>query len=543
MAATYVNQYQRTRELRQLDAAIAYELQAVKTTSPEGPQYPVYLVNLGTWYILRYQNLEDLTDLGQALYHLERSELLTGNDHSVKSRLHSMLGEVYRIQFDVFRRLEDIDKAIEHQANAVSRTPDSNPDKYAVLQNLGNSFDSRFKHTSDLSDLDQAIYYMEHATKCYSEKHPNRWAIFSSLGNLHYARHYPQEGRFSPPDLDQAILYKLKANLDLPDHHAAKCEVLNTLASQLRDRYKLSHNENDRLVAVDSSRQAAQSKTGHPRERSKAARFWAMMLVGNGQIKPGLDVYQYFMELVPLVVWLGLKVLGRFEHTSYVTDTALEACCFAALHSEYRRALELLEQGRCIIWNQILQLRTPLDELKLVDPTLAKRLASVSKELHDATALNSTINYTDTLERIEDAAQRHRRLAEEWELLIQRASSLPSMAGLLTAKTSEHLVTAAHSGAVVVINVHSNACHALVVRESSTCVEGLTLTLTDKEVALAFRNLSDAIRRSGRKERGIKCKPNVGCESHIADTLKMLWFNIAKPILLFLRYVVCTIAI
>lgn len=47
-------------------------------------------------------------------------------------------------------------------------------------------------------------------------------------------------------------------------------------------------------------------------------------------------------------------------------------------------ALGWLEQGRSIVWGQLLDFRSPVDELHTVDPGLADRLAQVSVELENA---------------------------------------------------------------------------------------------------------------------------------------------------------------
>ena len=42
------------------------------------------------------------------------------------------------------------------------------------------------------------------------------------------------------------------------------------------------------------------------------------------------------------------------------------------------------EHGRCLIWNQLNNLRTPLDELYVYDPGLADHFSRVSRALENA---------------------------------------------------------------------------------------------------------------------------------------------------------------
>ena len=51
-----------------------------------------------------------------------------------------------------------------------------------------------------------------------------------------------------------------------------------------------------------------------------------------------------------------------------------------------RRAVEWLEQGRRVIWGQLLHLTTPLDELWLASPDLADQFERLSGALLESSA-------------------------------------------------------------------------------------------------------------------------------------------------------------
>lgn len=53
----------------------------------------------------------------------------------------------------------------------------------------------------------------------------------------------------------------------------------------------------------------------------------------------------------------------------------------ASAAEQYETALEWLEQGCSIVWDQLLSLRTLIDALHAVDPTLANVLTRVSMAL------------------------------------------------------------------------------------------------------------------------------------------------------------------
>ena len=78
-----------------------------------------------------------------------------------------------------------------------------------------------------------------------------------------------------------------------------------------------------------------------------------------------------------------------------------------------------MEQGRSIVWNQILSLLSPVDALRVEDPTLADALVRVSMTLEHASTGGSAIQWLPMHSpnelSMEEAAQQHRRLPEEWE--------------------------------------------------------------------------------------------------------------------------------
>ena len=77
-----------------------------------------------------------------------------------------------------------------------------------------------------------------------------------------------------------------------------------------------------------------------------------------------LDAYSTLIDLLPRVVWLGRTVEQRYQDISSIGDAVAEAAAAAISLGEPNLALEWLEQGRSIVWGQILQLRTPLGDLR-----------------------------------------------------------------------------------------------------------------------------------------------------------------------------------
>ncbi|KAG8729303.1 hypothetical protein FRC10_004079 [Ceratobasidium sp. 414] len=327
----------------------------------------------------------------------------------------------------------------------------------------------------------------------------------------------------------------------LPDGHAYRLGILNSLGHALLERFNRMDDAADISRSIDSFRQAAQSSAGSPLQRSKAARQWAKHCFLH-EPQSSLEAYHYFMALIPQVVWLGLARDHRYEQVADIADMVLEGVTAAITLQAYNQVLEWLEQGRSIIWNQLLQLWSPFDQLSVVNATLAEELKDVANQLEGAATLDSSMSEEHPgPSPLEDAAQRHRRLAEQWEKLVHRAQSLPGMNDFLAPKSSSELVTAARTGAVVVVTVHRLRCAALVVTPGAIDVGCVQLgTLSYDKITEACDRLLD--QRHGRTRAKRKFTKDKKSKNEHGKILNMLWTDIAKPVLDFLGYstVLCT---
>jgi hypothetical protein len=91
--------------------------------------------------------------------------------------------------------------------------------------------------------------------------------------------------------------------------------------------------------------------------------------------------YQSAIQLLPAVAWLGLDRAtqeARLESASDLTRDGA-ACLMAA--GDGSGALMSLEQGRGVLWSQLLQLRQDRAELEQAHPELAARLQQLTNAL------------------------------------------------------------------------------------------------------------------------------------------------------------------
>ncbi|KAG8711140.1 hypothetical protein FRC08_016265 [Ceratobasidium sp. 394] len=298
-------------------------------------------------------------------------------------------------------------------------------------------------------------------------------------------------------------------------------------------RFLVAGNHEDVTRSIACYKEGAQSHVGRPLLKLTAALQWARFSTLYDAAS-ALDAYQHVMAIIPQVVWLGSTTDRRFESITSMDNAAMEAATTAILVESFDFALEWLEQGRSIVWNQLLQLRTPIDQLAAANPPLAERLKQVARDLEHA-SFSSNPRGEMPLNQ-EQVAQQHRRLAEKWESLVEQARLIPGFDDFLRPMKRSRLVEAAHSTSIAMIIVHPVRCDALIIRQGDSNLTHLKLTsLTFEKVAKARAQLLKSLQRQGRSTRGVTNQPKG--DSTIGTALRMLWEDLAQPILDLLGYV------
>jgi hypothetical protein len=373
-----------------------------------------------------------------------------------------------------------------HVTRTIRLTPEGHAVKPGYLYNLGNSFLCRFERSGYLSDIDEAISFHKDAIR------------------------------------------------RTPEGHAEKPGYLNNLGNSFLRRFESSEDIDDFGEAVGQFRLFATSLAGPPLDRFYAAIRWARLSSANNPVS-SLEGYLVAINLLPRVVWLGQTISQRHETLALIGGIGNEAAAAATQSGMFEAALEWLEQGRSIVWGQVLNLRTPLDDLRVVQPKLADDLARVSKELDNAGTRDSYFNPSDRVvsESIEQVAQRHRRLADEWDSLVEQARAVPGFDDFLRPKKLPTLLKAAQYGPVITINAHKSRCDALILIPDHDEVIHLPLErfsydqVVELQSSLHQSLLYANIRK--RDVRGAKLVSRRG--SGFDGILRALWSEIVKPVL------------
>ncbi|KAI0083728.1 CHAT domain-containing protein [Irpex rosettiformis] len=479
---SHLTRFEQLGKLEDLESAIALHARAAELTPDGHPGKPSMLNNSGSSLSTRFERLGLLEDLESTIKLYAHAAELTPDGHpSMPGRLNNLASSLVH-RYERTRGSEDLENAITLQFQAVDLTPDGHPDKPSYLNNLGTKLQKKFEQLGSLDDLDKVITYQTDAVSLAPEGHHDKSRWLYNLSNSLRER-FNEAGNV--PDLEKAIRCSTNSVELLPKNHAARAPRLRLLGGLFVSRLCSPHAQaDDATRAMDAYLEAMQHQNSHPLERLRASNQYAALLSEFLHLFTTpprlalLDAYKYALGLVPRCIWLGSNVRGRYASKELpVIGVVVNSAVTAAISAgEYGLALEWLEAGRAVVWSQVLQLRTPLDDLRRRHPQLADDLYNVSQVLQHAASSPSSSLLSSTEPRraqpsLKGQAQNSHIYALEYEKLIAQIRELDGFKDFLLPKKLSQLTGACASGPVVVINAHESRSDALILHGGGDVVQ------------------------------------------------------------------------
>ncbi|CAE6536381.1 unnamed protein product [Rhizoctonia solani] len=568
--------FRRLGDLADLNKAMDYTRRAVGLTPGDHPELPCRLNNLGALHGDRFRRVGELTDSEEAIEHSSGALALAPNGHPDLPKYHSSLGISYSDRFKRLNELGDLENAIKSMSLALDLTPDNHPDMPHRFSNLAATYRDRFQHLGELYDNERAIEFASRALALTPDDHPDLPNRFHDLGEL-YGDLSRQLDELE--NLEKAIEYMSRAVESTPNDHPDLPKWLNSLGESHGDRFQHSNELTDLERAIsyarralvltpeghpslptkhallarlrffqhgvtgsdlylqdtlNSFRMASKSSAGAPGTKFRIALDWVSLASDSDSLEC-IEAYQTAMDLLPQYIWLGATTNQRYQDLSTAANFAVDAASVATLSLNYALALEWLEHARCVVWNQILRLRSPLDELGSAHPDLATRLRDIAKRLNDASSESRESRASSSgLMTPEEIGREHRRLAMEYDRLLSQARALPGFENFLRPIKAGSLVQAAQHGPIVVINCHAGGCDAFIILPGQNNINHIFLPNFTEENARHARNEIEVSLRS-KGIRGIRAQRPMD-EDKFEGVLKTLWYEIVKPVLELLGY-------
>ncbi|KAJ6549547.1 CHAT domain-containing protein [Mycena vulgaris] len=480
--------FQHFNNLGDLNQCVSLMDDAVELTPAGHPMKPAYMASLSSFLLERFECLGDISDINRAVSLTEDAARITLDDHNKPTILSTLSGALFN-RFEMFGAQDDIDKAVLMMEETVRLTPVEAVARKQRLNNLGILLETRFERGHDINDINRGLSVLEDALQLTPESDPYRATVMDGLATA-FGERFKQLN--DPCDIDRAVI---------------------------------------RLYSV-----AAGSKAGPAHIRFRSAVAWAgLARVYNHRSL--LQAYNNALDLIAEVAWLGLSIPDRHRHVIKADHLVKDAAAAAIAAGQSELAVEWLEQGRSVIWGQLLNLRQPIDDLRDQWPELADKLIFLSAKLEAAGVQRNPLKITnETVEKsLKTISEPHHNYAYERTELLKEIRELEGFSQFILPKKISELSGAAERGPVVVLNVSEFRCDALILMpglgDEVMHVALPAFTLQDaNDMGDSLRKIvSDhgrGYRLVGRREGGF-----VDPEREFARILSRLWLQVVKPVL------------
>ncbi|KAG2357803.1 hypothetical protein BDR07DRAFT_1463318 [Suillus spraguei] len=197
------------------------------------------------------------------------------------------------------------------------------------------------------------------------------------------------------------------------------------------------------------------STQGFP-QRIQAAFDW-VVTSENYCHESALEAYAMFFELLDGHSATRSTTISRCEATTafhYARSLPADAASCAVRRENLPKAVELVEQGRGQQWSLVSRLRTPLDDLDSMNPSLAHEFSELSERLFD---FQGSTGNTDA------EGKKYRDLAKQWDAVVAETCNLRGFSRFLLSPSYKELQVAARQDPVI---ASKYSCSALLVPTS-----------------------------------------------------------------------------
>ncbi|KAJ7243451.1 TPR-like protein [Mycena rebaudengoi] len=525
-----LGRFERLSDLNDLNQCVL-RLEVAVTLTPDGHlDKPSWLSNLGNSLSRRFEQLGDLNDLNQSVSMLEAAVTLIADGHPDKPLWLSNLGHSLRKRFERLGDVNDLNQSVLINEAAVTLIPDGHPNKPSQLSKLGISLLGRFERLGDLDDLNQSVLRLEAAVALTPDGHPNKASLLNNLGNS-LSRHFKRLGDLN--DLTQSVSSLEAAVTIAPNGNPDKPMLLNNLGNSLHQRFEQLHDPQDSQQLVLHYTLASCSATGPASIRFHAATQWAK----HAHIHEPTSIlraYSTAIELLPELAWLGLSITDRHHQLSQAGEVVRNAASAAIAVHDYKKAVEWLDQGRSVIWSQLLNLCTPVDELSQSHPNFADRLVSLSTSLATAGTRRNSVADPLKPESLDSIAKQSHAFVLDRNDVLRQIRELPGFERFLLSKPFSELSPAAKMGPVALLNISAYGCDALILMPAvaDEIIHVPLSHFTVHEAQALAKSLASIVGTPGRSERlfGFR-EGDMAPDDKFSHILSTLWLKIVRPIL------------
>ncbi|KAA1470045.1 hypothetical protein DENSPDRAFT_668827 [Dentipellis sp. KUC8613] len=515
-----------------LDQAAGVVRSAVRACGLDHPLLAVTLALQGT--ILRYRfilhgNEEDL----RAGWTLAGAAVATHESTGIEDQnlMDSVAAKGWfaLVKWEDGGNVEDLNEAIDLFRRVAEDRDPRHPDRAEALFRLGDSLRKRSQLQANPNDLVEAVCLCRDALEVQPDtRHPRYpfWAAALASCLMLMAR---TEG--SANSLEEAVVWAELALSLTPETHPALGEVVACFGDVLYARYEAREDANDLNECLRMYAQAATSTTSPSRYCLRYTKTWETIATKHGRASSIAAVYDVRLQQQLRSVNIGQTIQARHSTLTKSPIESSRAAAYAIAEGKLERAVELLEHGRSILWQQTLRLRPSMDRLREVSPDLANRLSKTIHELEGVMHTQSVTYAHATVESIRDpdrTGRRHRDLAETYERLLAQVRKLDGFGDFMHLTTFADLDGIASEGPIIIVNLCEDRCDALIL----TATHGIRHVRLLEASFTQFETVQAGLAEAAE---ALECDPTMEAmeemDAKLLSTLRLLWQTIVSPVM------------
>jgi tetratricopeptide (TPR) repeat protein len=511
-----------------LDEALELNREALRLRPMEHSHRALSCGNLASSLWARFQQTGDTVLLHEAV-ELEREALhLRPEGHPHRAHSCGNLADSLRACFTQTRDTSFLDEALDLEREALRLRLEGHPHRALSCENLADSLKARFGQTGDMVLLDEALELNKEALRLRPMGHPYHALSCGNLADSLRSR-FSQTGETAL--LDEARLVCSRAikcsEMSPSDNVFLRIQMIHILVLPSTLSYSPS-------TAVLFLLEAIQHRAGlipHFYSICDALRLCVRVAVSDEDNVRLLAVYQALIEILPELGTVVLDKVSRLHRWSDAGSLPLEALLHALKMNDITLGLELLEQGRAVLWSQALAMQG----LELQGLTNARK-TQLQMLLQ---SMNSSAEHGDIKEVNSTGRDRAYASYTRLQRLLQEIRASPGLERFMRGPSYPELIQVASAHPVVILTTKDTVCRAVIISSTSARPECLTL---DSIVASDLENFGHQIRglnsnvgarpvTTGMRWAYISRRRDDPTERKLHQALTRLWLGIVKPIL------------
>ncbi|KAH9005623.1 CHAT domain-containing protein [Lactarius hatsudake] len=327
------------------------------------------------------------------------------------------------------------------------------------LRQLAEWYKTKFCRTNDISDVEKSINYCRLSLDATSSDILKIIPLRSLLLILLLAFKKTSKANY----LDESITVSYDI-LELKVAQAGHFRIIQRLVSSLLTRWQLLGRREDPHEAIRLMSLAIGDQYAQEPDRFRLSCQWAVLA---RMISHPSALTAYETAMSSMKRSLSFAPTLSIQHARLVAmdetcqNVALDYASFQIGLGRFEDAVEILEQGRALLWSEMRGFRTPMAQF-VEDSPLAKRFAEINQELEALTisitpsarpemgdGIIQDKDWTDPFGRL---VVKQQKLVEERDALISQIQGRQGSERFLKDPSFHTLRTAASRGPVILIN-------------------------------------------------------------------------------------------